>query len=58
MLENSKLKKVWKGILPSFGFSVNSKPKKETFGIPPIPFGPLVKSFQLISIILIISPNP
>ena len=33
-------------------------PKNDGLGIPVIPSGPFVTSYQLIKIILIISPNP
>ena len=37
---------------------LKGRPKKDGLGIPVIPSGPLVTSYQLIKIILIISPNP
>ena len=40
------------------GDLLKGNPKKDGRGIPVIPSGPLVTSYQLIKIILIISPNP
>ena len=57
-MEYSNPKKVWKLISPSSGDLLKGKPKNDGLGIPVIPSGPFVTSYQLIKIILIISPNP
>ena len=57
-MEYSRLKKVWKLASPSSGDLLKGNPKNDGLGIPVIPSGPLVTSYQLINTILIISPKP
>ena len=46
------------GHLPSAGLRSNGRPKKEGRGMPEMPFGPPVTSYQFSSTMRMISPKP